>query len=35
MNKPAAIIDLAGTIRAKKAEKEGFTYYGLGRGVKN
>lgn len=35
MNKPAAIIDLAGTIKAKKAEKEGFTYCGLGRGAKN
>lgn len=33
MKKPAAIIDLAGTIRPKKAEKEGFTYYGLGRGA--
>jgi UDP-N-acetyl-D-mannosaminuronate dehydrogenase len=35
MNKPAAIIDLAGTIKATKAEKEGFIYYGLGRGAKN
>ena len=35
MNKPAAIIDLAGTIKAKKAEKEGFTYCGLGRGAES
>jgi nucleotide sugar dehydrogenase len=33
MKKPAAIIDLAGTIKPKKAEKEGFKYSGLGRGA--
>lgn len=35
MNKPASIIDLAGTINATKAEKEGLAYYGFGRGAKN
>ncbi|MCW3997138.1 MAG: hypothetical protein NWF10_01040 [Candidatus Bathyarchaeota archaeon] len=32
MKMPAAIVDLAGAVNPKKAEKEGFTYYGLGRG---
>ena len=32
MKMPAAIIDLTGTVIPKKAEKAGFTYYGLGRG---
>jgi nucleotide sugar dehydrogenase len=32
MKMPAAIVDLAGAVKPKKAEKEGFTYYGLGRG---
>ena len=32
MKMPAAIIDLAGVIERKKTEKEGFTFYGLGRG---
>ena len=32
MKMPAAIIDIAGIIERKKAEKEGFIYCGLGRG---
>ena len=32
MKMPAAIIDIAGIIECKKAEKEGFIYCGLGRG---
>ena len=32
MKMPAAIIDLAGVIKPKKAEKAGFIYCGLGRG---
>ena len=35
MKMPAAIIDLVGVIERKKAEKEGFTFNGLGRGSKN
>ena len=35
MKMPAAIIDLAGAIKPKKAEKAGFTYCGLGRGSEN
>ena len=34
MKKPAAIIDLVGVVEPNKAEVEGFTYRGLGRGVK-
>jgi UDP-N-acetyl-D-mannosaminuronic acid dehydrogenase len=34
MKMPAAIVDLTGALKPKKAEKEGFTYYGLGRGSK-
>ena len=34
MKMPAAIIDIAGSIERKKAEKEGFIYCGLGRGSK-
>ena len=33
MKKPAAIVDLAHIINPQKAEKEGFIYRGLGRGV--
>ncbi|MCX8171041.1 MAG: nucleotide sugar dehydrogenase [Candidatus Bathyarchaeota archaeon] len=33
MRKPAAIIDLAHVVNPSKAEKEGFIYRGLGRGV--
>jgi UDP-N-acetyl-D-mannosaminuronic acid dehydrogenase len=35
MKMPAAIIDLAGAIKPKIAEKAGFTYCGLGRGSEN
>jgi UDP-N-acetyl-D-mannosaminuronic acid dehydrogenase len=34
MKKPAAIIDLTGTMEPEKVEKEGFIYRGLGRGVR-
>lgn len=33
MKKPAAIVDLAQIVHPSKAEKEGFVYRGLGRGV--
>jgi nucleotide sugar dehydrogenase len=33
MKKPAALVDLAQVINPSKAEQEGFTYRGLGRGV--
>ncbi len=32
MKMPAAIIDIAGVIERKKTEREGFVFYGLGRG---
>ena len=35
MRKPAAIVDLAQVIKPSNAEKEGFVYRGLGRGVRS
>jgi dTDP-alpha-D-glucose dehydrogenase len=34
MKLPAALVDLAGTVEPAKAEKEGFIYRGLGRGIR-